>query len=329
MKINVFGILFIILLISIVSADITQEEALDEIEDGELIMESLIQEGFSVNAINDSLNQAKWLFNRVEENATGFYYEDILEYIEEIETREDQAYDLLDRIRALELKIEEYEVIGVDINESRNLLQEINDAFGNERYNEAEEFLDETNFILETARGEVTALRVLAKSGKSFFVKNWYKLIILIGVIGIIFTIGWRKIRKKIIKNKIKKLKAEEVSLVNLIKKIQKARYQDKTLPASVYNIRLERYSERITEIKHTLPVLEKALKKKVKKKKIKKKRRKVRKKARRRKIHKKVTKNRKKVKNKKVKKKVIKKKVKKKKRVKRKVKKKVIKKKK
>jgi hypothetical protein len=196
----------------------------------------------------------------------------------------------------------------VDISEGRNFLQETNDAFENERYNEAEEFLDEANFVLEAARGEITALRVLAKSGKSFFVKNWYKLVILIGVIGIVFTFSWRKIRRKIIKNKIKKLKVEEVSLIMLIKNIQKARYQDKTLPASVYNIRLERYNERITEIKHTLPVLEKVLKKKVKKKnKIK-----VRKKAKR-KIHKKTTKKKRKVKNKKVKKKVTKKKVKKK----------------
>ncbi len=64
-------------------------------------------------------------------------------------------------------------------------------------------------------------------------------------------------------KNKLEKMKIEKKAIVDLIKKAQADRFKKATLPASIYNIRMEKYNQRLNEIKQTLPVLRAMLKKK------------------------------------------------------------------
>ena len=66
-----------------------------------------------------------------------------------------------------------------------------------------------------------------------------------------------RKISKKLIERKIKKLKLEQSVLINLIKEAQYKRFKTKEIPEIIYNIRMNKYNNRIDEIKSILPVLE------------------------------------------------------------------------
>lgn len=71
----------------------------------------------------------------------------------------------------------------------------------------------------------------------------------------------WKQISRKNLKNSIRKKKAEEVALKGLMKKAQEERFKKNKLSGLVYNIRMEKYEEKLNQIKEELPVLEKRLK--------------------------------------------------------------------
>jgi len=72
----------------------------------------------------------------------------------------------------------------------------------------------------------------------------------------------YKRFEKKILKNKIRKMKTEEKVLNDLMKKTQEERFKEKKISASVYKIRMDKYQKRQQEIKEELPVLEERLKK-------------------------------------------------------------------
>lgn len=75
-------------------------------------------------------------------------------------------------------------------------------------------------------------------------------------------------------KNKIKKMKAEQKVLLSLMKKAQTERFKQNKISELVYNIRMKKYREKLDHIKEELPVLETRVRKEVKKKKVVKKKR-------------------------------------------------------
>jgi hypothetical protein len=103
------------------------------------------------------------------------------------------------------------------------------------------------------------------KSGKSFLEKNWRETIMIAALAFVCGYFGWRTYNIRRIENKLKKLKIEKESLTNLMKKAQVQRYEKGKLSALIYNMRMEKYSKRLNEIKGNIPVLEAMLERKKK----------------------------------------------------------------
>lgn len=276
--------LFFILIPLAYAQDITREDALSALQQAELDMNKMSEDGLSINSINDTLMLAKQALERADfadllrtkasgelaEMAkkslegldySGFTYTGVLEYTQEIAARKQKAYGLLDSIEALEIKVQEYKEQLVDISEANTLLENTRIAFENERYDEAEAMLAEANSNLENKKAELTTLNVMVRSGKNLFVKNWRALTIFAVVLIIIGFFSWKKIKAKNLRKKIKRLKAEKEALVNLLKKAQTQRYKEGKISGLVYNVRTERYNKKLDDIKEMLPSLEAMLK--------------------------------------------------------------------
>ena len=69
-----------------------------------------------------------------------------------------------------------------------------------------------------------------------------------------------KKNTKRLLQNKIKKMKFEKVVLVDLMKKAQIQRFKENSISGLVYNARMNKYKDRISEIGERLPVLEERL---------------------------------------------------------------------
>lgn len=281
------AILFVFILLSNLSyaQNTTRKDAVNTIKQAEQDINEMIEAGFSVKYVNDTLTSAKQALERadfaelIRKNATGdllqqakkaleglnyegFTYDEVLKYTKEISSRKKQAYDLSDSIRALEIKIEEYKK-SINTSGAESILEDVKIAFENERYTETEELLSKANSELENRKSELTTINIMVRFGKNFVEKNWLGILIVLVVMTVSGWLCWRKYRIKRIRDKLKKLRIEKESLIELIKKTQIGRFEKGRIPESIYRIRIEKYNKRLNEIKETIPVLEAMLKRK------------------------------------------------------------------
>ena len=275
---------------NVYAQNVTRDDALEAINQSELDINEMMGAGFSVNYVNDVLISAKQALERADfaeilrSNATGeladqakkaleglnwqgFTYDEVINYTNKITSKKEQAFDLSDSIRALELKIGNYKGFEISTSEAEDLINKASTAFKEERYEDAEYFLSEANSNLEKKAAELTTLNIITETGKGFLEKYWFEIIIFSVFISIAALFNWIRIKKVRTIEKIKELKAEQKTLMNLMKKAQIDRYKKAEIPESIYNIKMRKYRERLTKIKETIPALEAKLKKSKKKK--------------------------------------------------------------
>jgi len=195
-------------------------------------------------------------------NWQGFTYNGVIIYTDEIASRKNWAYSLSDMIRALELKIQNYAEQGMNVSEAMVLYNKSIIEFKEERYEDAENFLSDAHSNLEAEKAEQSGFAIIVEVGRGFIEKYWVGLIISLVVAGIAGYFVWRGIKIKRIRKKLEELKVEKGVLVDLMKKAQVDRFEKSNIPRSIYDIRMDQYKDRLTEIEETMPVLEAAQKK-------------------------------------------------------------------
>jgi len=281
--ITITEIFLVLIFSSIVSAseNVTREMAIQAINESEQIMIQMQENNFSVNYINDTLMQARQVFTqavyaqilRNEINSTdpekreataalvlikwqNITYADVLVYTENIKTRRDTAYLLLDKISIAENNLDEI------TSGTKEIFSQAQLAFYEERYNDTEKLLSEFNTAVESEKIASSTLFGLKIGAMNFFQRYWIYIIIFFIFFGVIAYFIDKGLRIKLLKNKIKKKKAEEKVLLDLMKKTQEERFKENKISGLVYNIRMKKYEEKLQEIKQELPVLEENLKK-------------------------------------------------------------------
>ena len=283
----------------IIMRNITQEQASQVIEEAEEIIVWMKYNGFSVNYVGDVLIEAKRVFEQVvhaeilrDVNSSKFEkqiarkalslvkwkditYDNVLEYTEEIKVRKEQAILLKDKIaigkHSLDLTEGELYSVGlfsgeeVETQEARELLEEVENAFENERFEEVEELLIKLESLLERERAKASGLASLKLGAMNFFQRYWYLVIMFLGIFGFGGFFGFKKVKLIKLKNRFQKMKVEKESLIDLMRKTQTERFKENKISELVYNIRINKYQQRINKISQILPVLESRLVKKKK----------------------------------------------------------------
>jgi len=122
--------------------------------------------------------------------------------------------------------------------------------------------LEEFRNALEQERAESSVLSGIRGGAKNFFQKYWVYIIIVLIFLLVTGYFAYKNFEKKLIKKKIRKMKAEKEVLMRLMKKAQTERFKKNSISELVYNIRMKKYQEKLQEIKQELPVLEKRLEK-------------------------------------------------------------------
>ena len=174
----------------------------------------------------------------------------------EIKNRQAQAYELSDSLSALESTIKDYSELNINTTQSELLLTQAQNSFNNERYNEASELISEANSALEEERAEQSTLNTLVRSSQNFFVTNWFELLVLATILWVVGYFIWKRVRLKILTNKLQDLRIEKKSLQKLMKEAQKERYEKAEIPKLTYKIRMKKYRERLNDIEAKMPVI-------------------------------------------------------------------------
>jgi len=282
---RIITIIVFCLLISI-SFAATKQEAIDALTIAKQDIKDMIELNIPVVSVNDSLTEAQKAFERAEfadlikNNATGeladiakvalegldyngFSYNDVLDHTIEIAYKKKQAISIIDSFKIIELKISEYKEQDIDTSSAEDKLIIAKSDFDKERFSEVEDNIQEIHSILEDKKAEQTKFRLLVKSSKSFFQKNWKEVVILLVICIIISSVLFKRYKRKLLKNELKKLHSEEKALVKLIKKTQKERFHQDKLSRFIYHIRMDKYTKRLNEVRENIPVIKQTLKKK------------------------------------------------------------------
>lgn len=284
----------------VILENITQETALDALQQAETNIKDMQNYNLSTIYINDTLSLAKKSYYGEDLNSLlakiryisdperkayaenlliaarrvvlseriAVNYTEVLRLTNIISKVKKQSFDIKDNLQLLEIKEKQYSEKGIDTAKSKELLAKTKEAFIDERYDESSKLLTDAETMLEQERVEHTTIKGLTKLSMNFFRRNWLPTLIILGVLALIGPKIYNRIHIKLIKNKLELLRIEQNNMHNLIKKLQYERFQKNTISARIYQIKMNKYLERKAEIKEKIPILESILGKKIKKEK-------------------------------------------------------------
>ena len=129
-------------------------------------------------------------------------------------------------------------------------------AFYEERFSETEDLIKVYRVSVEKDRADRTVFAGVQRGAKNFFQEHWIFVLVGFVLVGFMVFFLRKNIVKRILKNKILKMETERTVLKDLIRKVQVERFKKRSLSGLVYDIRMKKYGERLTEINGELPVL-------------------------------------------------------------------------
>lgn len=269
----------------------TKSEALVAINDSSLLVEKLRAENFSVSFFENMILDAyKTLevadyaeilrdkFSTAQQKQLALSavklsdwkntdYGAVVQITDNIKLRVQETYLISDRLLGQKMKIENAAKSGANISDAELKLNLAIFAFKNERYEEANNLIRESQNVLEIVIAENARQKSLKIASMNFFKRYWISLLIFAVVFVILFIIFYKKIKVFNLHRKIDRMHAEKQALHNLLIRAQKERYKENKISGLVYNVRFKNYQNRINQIDEEIPVLEARLKgKKIKK---------------------------------------------------------------
>jgi len=282
--------------------NITQEIALDAILQAENDMKDLEEEGFGVVWFNDTLIEAKKYFEGQDYNlllediesiedqdrrekalellseaqrtiGVEVDYTKVLELTKSIDERKKRALEIKDLIRAMELRIEEFKLQGVDVSSAEEILVSAVTEFDNERYEDSEQILGTIDKNLIDISAESTITKTIYRAGKEnifVFLKEHYKpILLLFGSLLIIAILLYNRVMMSVLRRRIRDMKVEKEILVELMKKSQTDYFARGEITKKTYEVKLSMFKKRFAELKQKLPISEALLEKRLKSKRV------------------------------------------------------------
>jgi len=269
--------------------NITEDIVLDSLLEAEENLNEMIGFNLSVYFVNDNLLRAKRTFVGddpsvirqmigKEQDAkkksylqsllavyseTPVYEIELMDYSESLRLthlivfKKQQAFNIKDLISLEKEKEKKYRDDEVDTSESFALIEQSEQAFSEERYDEAESYILEADLKLEKSISEYERFRGTLERSRNFFVRYWWQIILFLAILAAISFPATKMIRKKLSKNKLENLRLEQDVINDMIKKAQKECFVDKTISEDTFKIRINRYKSKLARINHTIPVLE------------------------------------------------------------------------
>ncbi|MBT4936375.1 hypothetical protein HON22_00495 [Candidatus Peregrinibacteria bacterium] len=234
--------------------DLSQTSALQSLNQAEDVIKEIKNLNLSTDFVDDAFIEANSSYI-LEDYGNVFKVTQLISYIKS------EKIEFLDQIQLVKNKEQEYMGEGINTDHVKVLIKKSEGAFYQDQLDESHEILTFADDALEQARSEESRVKTLTVLSKNFFVRYWWQISLVLIFLAIIIPPLFMRIRKQMIKKKIIKLTEEMAKIKEVIKLLQKDTFIEKKITPKTYRLKVIKSEERITEIKHTLPVLEAQLK--------------------------------------------------------------------
>jgi hypothetical protein len=230
----------------------------------EQIMIEMISAGFSVNRLNDSIKEARSIYDSqliLKEKKKSYDFFKVVSTCESISNLRDEAKMARDSLDSLTKFY--YGTISKELNTSSIdvLIEGIKGEIRDERYENVEGLIEKTYTEIANVQAAQSTLSIFYKSTgnqlKRFLFKNFKIILVVILVISILFLIYRVRIMAYLLNKKIERLKLRKDTIKNLIMQCQKNYFQFGTLPEGEYNIKIKKYAELVRDIDRQIPLLQ------------------------------------------------------------------------
>ncbi len=271
---------------------VSKVDALFAMDTANRSIETMRENGFSIRYVSDQLLEANVVVSQLSyieviNSANASYelkgeaydalrlvnykdisYEDVLVYTDAIEGAKKEAFELSDLLFVLEFQIDDFESDGVDVSVIREVQDSAYASFSEERYLDTRDIIDDVYVALEESVADRATSAILLRGIKGFLGQYWLYVLIFLLIFFLVIYLVWKKVKTFLIRKKIRHFNFEKQALEDLVVQTQDDRYKKKKISQMVYNIRYQKYMDKIDEIKQTIPVLEEKLNsKKIKRK--------------------------------------------------------------
>jgi len=230
-----------------------QESAILAIQEAELHIQEMQDLGFPLERVNDTFNESILLYQQgdyIGAETTALY----------IGVIKNMAINVNLLIEEVETEMYLLESKGIDVSEADIMFNQGLEAFTTERYEEAEDFLNEALNKLEEIDVQLSLGRTIQESRDrnliSFLTQNWYFITLLICIFALAVASGYKATGSMRSKGRIKDLEDEAKALESSIKAIQKDYFEEKKMSNSDYLLSVSRYSKRLAVIIKELIIL-------------------------------------------------------------------------
>ena len=272
MRIKIIMVMFLFLVLFLLpptSNSAKEDKGNQEIEDGlleaEIIINQLAEDGFNTQRAGDILKAAKQIYESQKEK-TNPDYTIVIQNINDIVEISKQAYLALDEVsyaRKVYLETKESSP-QIDLTDAEKIINEMEFEFDSERYEEAIKLAKSAYSKVIELEGKQTAARLALSATqqtiKNFLIKNWWKILIIVSIFLVLFTVLKGRVYYIKTKWKISNLERDYKSIEELIKKSQKEYFERGTMSEAIYRIRINKFSELMRDINRQIPLLKEEL---------------------------------------------------------------------
>lgn len=210
--------------------------------------------GLPTKRINDVLNEAKFALELG-------YYNKIEELGNDIRNLKEKAFRIGADLEKTKNKIEDAKRYALDISEVEQLFNSSQNEFKLENYEEADKLLKQSLENAERIIADSLLFGTISKSEIKFnlinFLKRFWWAILIFFAISLVFGIFiFQRISIAILKNRLRNLEKEKNAITNLIKDAQTAYFKENKMDKSMYNLKVNKYQDRLIQIRVRIPLL-------------------------------------------------------------------------
>ncbi|MFT4303924.1 MAG: hypothetical protein ACMXYG_05130 [Candidatus Woesearchaeota archaeon] len=233
----------------------------EQIQEKELELLDLKEEGFTIVRYNDTLLLAKQFFaaqKEIESHNGTPNYNLVETRLNELTELRELAYLVKDELTTLEQIINASTAVNITV------IYEIYDqayaSFRAERYEESLTLIERTYVRISEQEATETRVRALydaySRNLTTYLKQNYKNILITIGIILLLILISQKHVRIFIINKKIKNMEVRVNSVRNLVAKTQKDYFEEGTLNESMYHTKVKKYGEILRDLNRQIPLL-------------------------------------------------------------------------
>ncbi len=232
------------------------------IQESEAIRDKLRADGFNVQRVEDSISQAKILYEA--QVAKKPYRKDdfsvVLPYCDEINTIDSLAYSSVDQLNALRNFYNKSISPGMNTSDVDALVNAVADDISGERYEQVEEHANKAFDAITNLQASYSFINVTTRGIKEFIIRNFLNILLLFLAIFLPSVVFKKQIRTYFINRSLEKLEVRKKTLKNLIKNTQRDYFQYGKIPEGAYNIKTKKFAEMVRDIDRQIPLLKEEL---------------------------------------------------------------------